>query len=112
MDLFGAFEYGFDRIQKSIRNCEEKRLDPPSERPLINCMYCEGRGYFKAAHCAGPECNFLRYCPCKCQNCAYVECDICSGYGEFPEPEDWQEDAYWEARWDSWKEQRESGGAA
>jgi hypothetical protein len=98
-----AFNFGLDKIIKAsdqaVRNCEEKRLDPPSSY-TIKCLYCEGRGYFKAQHCAATTCNFLRYCPCECQACAYVECDICAGAGEIEEPEEWRDDGWWEAKWD------------
>lgn len=114
MTPLDAFNWAFDRVTRdhqAIHKAEEKRLDPPSEAPLIQCGYCDGRGYFKQQHCAGPDCNFLRYCPCKCQACAYVECDICGGHGEFPEPDDWKEDAYWEAKYDERQERREMGDA-
>lgn len=94
MNLYDAFEFGFDRIQKSVRNCEEKRLDPPAGH-MIQCLYCQGKGYYGARRDA-PDA---------------VECDICAGHGEMEEPEEWREDSYWEARWDAAKEARESEGA-
>lgn len=114
MTPLDAFNFGMERIisasNEAVRKCEDKRLDPPAER-LINCLYCDGRGYFKQTHCASRTCNFLRYCPCECRGCAYLECDACEGTGEMSEPEEWKEDEYWEAAWDRDREQRESGGA-
>jgi hypothetical protein len=116
MTPLDAFNWAFDRITRdhqTIHRAEEKRLDPPSDGPLIDCYFCDARGYFKQRHCAGQGCNFLRYCPCECQACQYVECDVCSGAGEFCEPAMFEEkDAYYEAKWDEAKERRESGGAA
>ena len=103
MTPLDAFNFGLDRIIKAsdqaIRNCEEKRLDPPSER-TIQCLYCDGKGHFKQAHCAGLKCTFLKSCPCDCRACAYVGCDACEETGEMYEPEEWKDDHYWENKWD------------
>lgn len=102
MTPLDAFNWAFDRIAKdhqTIRRCEDARLDPPAE-PTIKCLYCEGRGYYKQPHCAGTSCTFMKRCPCPCQSCSYVECDICGGDGEIAEPEEWKDDAYWENKWD------------
>ena len=114
MTPLDAFNFGLDRIIKAsdqaVRNCEDKRLDPPAD-PTIDCYFCEAKGYYPQRHCAGRDCNFLKKCPCPCRSCAYIECDTCNGSGELSEPEEFQNDAYWEAAWDRAKEARESEGA-
>ena len=107
MTPLDAFNFGLDKV---IRACEEKRLDPPADH-TIQCIYCDGKGYYRQPHCAGATCTFLRRCGCSCQPCAMIACDACQGTGEMDEPEEWREDAYWEAAFDRDQEAKESGGA-
>ena len=107
MTPLDAFNFGMDRI---IRACEEKRLDPPAD-PTIDCYFCGAKGHYPQSHCASRECTFTKRCPCPCQACAYIECSTCEGTGELSEPEEYQNDAYWEAKFDEAKERREAGEA-
>jgi DnaJ-class molecular chaperone len=86
-----AFNFGLDRI---IRACEEKRLDPPASR-MIACHYCDGKGFFgKTRDEEGSH-----------------DCDVCLGHGEMEEPEEWVNDQYWESKYDEARERREAGEA-
>jgi hypothetical protein len=90
MDLLNAFDWAFN---KAMAKAEDKHLDPPTEHS-IKCHYCGGKGYYGEDRSKREE----------------LLCDICLGAGEMDEPEEWKDDAYWEAAYDRAKEARESGG--
>lgn len=69
-------------MRKALSACEEARLDPPADLPLMKCVFCDGRGHYKAPHCLDSKCDRQKRCACKCPNCAYVGCDVCDETGE------------------------------